>query len=625
MQKIAAAFVSALILVNSCFAQSMVDSLLKELRKPVDDTNKVIVYRMLTGIVKNTEPVKAVEYGKAGVAIGKKLKWEKGVAGCYLNIAAAYNDALKLDSAILYIDSAITWSHKAGDPNRLALAYLNRADFNMQLRNLKKTLLDCDTALLYAEKADNNDRRARILQTIGSVYYLQEKYQESKDYYNRATALYKQAGNLKMAAIAINNIGNIYKHTGEYQLAISHFKTSIHLADSLQDLVNMSMYYGNLSDVYTENRQFEFAEQAATLSLKYASEQDNQLRIAMAYTNFGQLYLEQKRYDLAIKAADNSFKLSKQESDIETQYNAASILADAYAGSGNHQQAYDYVLISKQLNDSLLKMKYDEDIAALQTNFKVEEKNKQILLLNSVKELQHQQLLEQRVLLFSSAAIALLLLAAIALMVNRYRLNQHLKEMKIRNQIAADLHDEVGSSLSSIHMLSQMAATKPTSDISQQKILARMSVHAKETMDKMGDIVWMIKPGENEAINLKQRMEHYAYEICSSQNIDATIDLDEIEKWKLSMDKRKNIYLVFKEAVNNAVKYSGSQNLRVNASSNSKQLQLVVEDFGHGFNTGNIARGNGLDNMQNRAKDMNGSLDISSSGKGTIIKLVVPV
>jgi two-component system sensor histidine kinase UhpB len=615
-----------LLSLHSDAQQVSVDSLLHELTIAKEDTNKVIVYRMLTGLVKNTNPAKAIEYGKAGVALGKKLNFDKGIAGCYLNMSAAYSDALKLDSAISIIDSAIYWSHRAGDPNRLALVYLNRADFNMQLRNLKQSLIDCDTALVYAEKADNNDRRARILQTIGSVYYLQDKYPESKEYYNRANAFYEQAHNGKMSAVVISNIGNIYKHTGEYPVAISHFKRSIALADSLQDLVNLSMYYGNLGDVYTESGQLELAKEAATYSLKYASDQDNELRKAIAYTIFGHIYLKEKEYALAIAAASNSLQISKQEDDLEVQYNAAGILADAYAASGDHRQAYEYLQMSKQLSDSLSKLKYDEDIAAMQTSFKVEEKNKEILLLNSDRQLQQQQFLKQRYLLFSAIALSILLIGGIALLISRYRLSQRIKEMAIRTQIAADLHDEVGSSLSSIHMLSQMAASKQSADSTQNDILKKMSVHTKETMDKMGDIVWMIKPTESEAGNLKERMEHFAYEICGSQNIETEIDLAELENLKLSMDKRKNIYLVFKEAVNNAVKYSGSQKITVLATTNNRQLELLVKDYGTGFINKDNIRGNGLSNMENRAHEMNGHFEIiSGTETGTTIRVTVPI
>ena len=224
----------------------------------------------------------------------------------------------------------------------------------------------------------------------------------------------------------------------------------------------------------------------------------------------------------------------------------------------------------------------------------------------------------------ASAAIALLALLGIGLAVNRYGLRQRMKELELRNQIAADLHDEVGSSLSSIHMLSQMA-TKQGNETTHKDILERMSRNAKETMDKMGDIVWMIKPGETEAGGLKQRIERFAYEICSSKNIELQMQLDELEKIKLTMDQRKNIYLIFKEALNNAVKYSGTEKIEINTASQNKELILQVKDFGKGFDSSIVKKGNGLDNMQHRAKELNGKLEVTPGDGGTMVSITVPV
>lgn len=172
-------------------------------------------------------------------------------------------------------------------------------------------------------------------------------------------------------------------------------------------------------------------------------------------------------------------------------------------------------------------------------------------------------------------------------------------------------------------MLSQMA-TQQDSEAKHKDILERMSSNAKETMDRMGDIVWMIKPGETEAGSLKQRMERFAYEICGSRNIELKMQLDELEKLKLTMEQRKNIWLIFKEAINNAVKYSSTHKMEVTAAVQNKEMTLVVKDFGTGFNISVVKKGNGLDNMKQRAKELNGELKMqSNANEGTTIKLLM--
>lgn len=239
--------------------------------------------------------------------------------------------------------------------------------------------------------------------------------------------------------------------------------------------------------------------------------------------------------------------------------------------------------------------------------------------------MQKQRLQKQRLALIGAAVIVLLTLTGLWLLITRNKLRQRMKELELRNQIAADLHDEVGSSLSSIHMLSQMA-TQKVNEVSQQDLLARMSTNAKETMDKMGDIVWMIKPGESEAASLKQRIERFAYETGTAKNIEVQTDLNDLDKVKLTMEQRKNIYLICKEAVNNAAKYSGTATITIQAALQNKELHLIIKDEGQGFDIVTAKKGNGLDNMTNRAKDMGAKMRIQSALNkgGTTIALTMP-
>ncbi len=621
-------FIAIVAFTGKIFSQNkMIDSLLIELPKAKDDTNKVIIYRMLTGLLRNTDPLKAVEYGKAGVNLGKKLNFDKGTAGCLLNISASYISASKTDSALLYINYAIDYSHKAGDPNRLALAYLNRADLYMQMQNLSQSLKDCDTSLLYAEKANNDDRRARVYQTIGSVYYIQQSYIESISYYDKAYSLYQKIGNKQMSAIVLNNKGNAYKHIAEYDKSIEAFLKAIVIADSINDLNNLSMYHENLSDTYLETNQPQLAKKYASLAMDYAVKQQNDEQIANAWESLGRVYLKEKNSSKAIEAGIQAYAIAKKNNYITTQIEASDLLAEAFELAGNSAKAFEFLKVNKELNDSIIKQQFDDDIAALQIRFKVNEKDKEIQLLNKDKEIQEQKLSRQRLLMSGAVLLVVLAIGGILLLINRNRLRQQMKELELRNQIAADLHDEVGSSLSSIHMLSQIANKKQGStDASQKEILDRMTVNAKETMDKMGDIVWMIKPGESEGSSLKNRMERFAQEICSSKNISLEMELEKLEILKLSMPQRKNLYLIFKEAINNAVKYAGTEKIIIKASEQNKKLSFLVQDFGKGFDVSIVRKGNGLDNLQNRAKELNGKLSIESTpGKGTSIYLTMPV
>lgn len=626
MHKILTGIIAILFSLASPAQNHNLDSLLTQLGKAKDDTGKVNLLAAISRQVRFTDPEKAIGYGKDGFTLSKKLGFDKGTAACYLNVSTAYSYAGYLDTALVYLDTALHYAHKAKDEKRLGLAYLNRADIHRQQQNFKQALLDCDTAISFADKTNDDDVRARVNQTFGTIYYRQQLYPQSIVYYDKAIALYSKTGNRRMSAAALNNLGLIYKELKDYPKSAAVTLEAIRITDSLKDLTNLSFFNGNMADIYFLTKNYPLAIQYVDKAIQYASLQNHEMDMAAALSMKGHIYTDQKLYAQAIPVLLEAQTIFENSGSLDNIVNNADMLAEAYAGTGNFTKGYEYLRLCKRLGDSLSVKRYDEDIASMQTKFKVDEKDKEILLLAKNRELQQQKLREKNVYIIASAAVAILALLGIWLAVNRYRLRQQMKELELRNQIAADLHDEVGSSLSSIHMLSQMATGKTDINEGQRNILDKVSSNARETMDKMSDIVWMIKPGETDTSGLTERMQRFAGEICSSRNITLSTDLAALNDVKLSMDQRRNIYLIFKEAVNNAVKYSGTEKIDIHASVQNKQLLLSIKDDGKGFNEAELVRGNGLDNMNNRAKESGGTLSIDSGmGKGTTVVLQIPV
>ncbi|MBC7867700.1 MAG: sensor histidine kinase, partial [Gloeobacteraceae cyanobacterium ES-bin-316] len=590
-----------------------------------DDSAKVTAYHILASLTVGTDAAAAIDYAKKGIVLAKQIGYVRGVASCSFNVAYSYGLSGNLNAAVLYIDSAIVWYKKLGKPDRLALCYHNRADYKMQLGKLKSALKDCDTSFKYTELANRLPAKAAVYRTFGTVYFLQQDYDQSKDYYLKAFEIFKQFKDSIPMAFIMNKLGAIHEQKKEYDLSIQYYEEALRMSAGLKHENNFSTYYCNLSQVWLKKGDRKKAEWHALKALEYAKKQKNKLQQATAQKVLSNVYLNSDSTANAVDAAAESYVIATGIQAKDVQQSSSDALANSYFKMGNYKKAFEFLSISKNLSDSMAKEKFGEELAGLQTSFKVLEKDKEILLLNKEKKLQQQAIVQQRIIMVASFAFLLLAVAGVALLLNRNKMKQQMKELQLRNQIAADLHDEVGSSLSSIHMLSQMAS-KAGDETTHKNILAKMSSNAKETMDKMGDIVWMIKPGEKEAISLKERMENFANVICSSKNMEVKINIDEVEKMKLSMEQRKNVYLIFKEAINNAVKYSGSEKIEVSATLLYNKFTLQIKDFGKGFMPDTVARGNGLDNMKNRAVELHGMLTIDSlAGKGTSTLLNIPI
>jgi two-component sensor histidine kinase len=220
----------------------------------------------------------------------------------------------------------------------------------------------------------------------------------------------------------------------------------------------------------------------------------------------------------------------------------------------------------------------------------------------------------------------IVLTAVIIFFIYRYRIKKALELERMRTRIATDLHDDIGATLSSISMYSDALKAQVKENMPHlEPVLNKMGESSREMVTGMSDIVWAINPDNDNGEKLLKRMENYATDICAVKNIQLHFSANEkIKQLKLSLEKRKNIYLVFKEAVNNAVKYADAKNIYASISQPDKEVILIIKDDGKGFNEASVKKGNGLKNMQLRADEINAKLQIVSvSGEGTQITLQV--
>jgi ligand-binding sensor domain-containing protein/two-component sensor histidine kinase len=212
--------------------------------------------------------------------------------------------------------------------------------------------------------------------------------------------------------------------------------------------------------------------------------------------------------------------------------------------------------------------------------------------------------------------------------VHRLRVNKILAVEKLRTRVARDLHDDMGSTLSTINILSSMAKSKINVDpIRTTEYLGKISDNSQRMMDAMDDIVWSIKPSNDSMQKITARMREFANNVLEAKEIELDFRVDDtVFDIKLNMEARRDFFLVFKEAVNNAAKYSRASMVTVQLGMHNHRLVLLVEDDGIGFDPETADGGNGLGNMQKRASAMEGRLQVvSKAGGGTTVTLNVPI
>lgn len=194
-----------------------------------------------------------------------------------------------------------------------------------------------------------------------------------------------------------------------------------------------------------------------------------------------------------------------------------------------------------------------------------------------------------------------------------------------RFRISQDLHDEVGATLSGIAMYSHLSKDQLKNE---QLLQAKNSLNiiqesASEMVNKLNDIVWLTNPDQDEMKKLLHRLEEYAFQMTAVKNIQLNSDFSSLEKgFSLNSETRRNIYLIFKEAINNAVKYSDASIISLHAEMTNESIVLSISDNGKGFDSANVKQGNGLKNIYSRAEELNASCLITGGpGNGTSIRL----
>ena len=204
----------------------------------------------------------------------------------------------------------------------------------------------------------------------------------------------------------------------------------------------------------------------------------------------------------------------------------------------------------------------------------------------------------------------------------RYRLGQALKLERLRHRISTDLHDDIGSTLSSISILSDIAS-KEKDHLQSGNMLQEIKHNSVSLMEKMDDIVWSINPGNDSIEDLMLRIKRFASKLLDAKEIDYSIIIDEsISKAKLAMETRQHIYLIMKEAINNLVKYSDCTRACIRVKFDHNYLNIEISDNGKGFHQQKIKFGNGIISMKKRAEAINGQINIDTEvNKGTTISL----
>jgi two-component system, NarL family, sensor histidine kinase UhpB len=519
-----------------------------------------------------------------------------------------------------------------GTKTSIAGSCLNIGNTYMDMGDYKNALQYHLKGLKIFEEIENKRGISFCNQSVGNDFFYLGQYKDAIPYTAKSIALKKELNDKRGVSISTAQYGSIYKGMGDYDKAIAYFNDALISFHELKLIPDEAKTDVELGKMYVLKKDEQQADQyfgaAKNLALQF---KDSILLITIEAEKVAMqssLALQKNGEQKLMVNLQTSIEMQNKSKEISSyQY-----LADYYANKKEFAKALEYTNKLHQATDSVQGKDLQLEIKKLEEQYNFEKKEKEIALLKKDQQLSLANLQKQKSFQYGAIIFLGMLLLIGFLVINRYRIVQRAKRLidmeKMRNNIARDLHDDIGSTLTSINILSKVALQQQDNgDTMMGTNMQKIKDRSSAIMESMGDIVWAINPQNDTIEQMIFRMKEFTAEILEPLNINYTFKEDgNFSNIKLDIKKRKDFYLLFKEAVNNAAKYSHCKNLHVQVEQDAHFLHLTVTDDGKGFNEKLVKNGNGLINMQERAASMVAKINIDSvPGKGTSIALDVPI
>ena len=646
-------FISTLFVLLSFYSFSqdqakVIDSLKQIIKLKPSDSIKAKVYSDLCWYYRNTSTDSAFYYGGLALGISQKNKNKLGEAQAYNDLGilhyglAEYSKALEVYEKSLKIRQSLKDSSGiASLHNKIGLVYQNTFKMDSAITHATKALK------IY--EARNNIRYAAVLKNnIANIYKGLKQYKKALEAHLELAELNKELNDAKALVKSYNNIANAYLHLTDTVNSTLYYKKGIELAKINNFKTGLAALYNNYGSLLQSKGEYGKALKSLEESLRLRQELDDRFGIASSSIRIGGLYLDMKAFNKVERNLRLGLKLSEEFNANELKVEAYDKLAYYYAYQNKTDSVIHYRELFKTLKDSLYSKQVLNEIANVQEKYNASEREKEILGQRAdiaEKELnlnkKNTQLIGLIILAIAISLLGYMLFKQQKLKNEQLKKESELKEalVKIETQnklqeqrlrISRDLHDNIGAQLTFI--ISSIENLQYGFKIKNKKLnskLLSISAFTKDTIYELRDTIWAMNKNviyledlETRISNFIDKADMFSNNLTFEFKIDKSIDKSEA----FTSVKGMNIYRIIQEAINNAIKYAEASMIKVDILKQDKNIQFKITDNGKGFEKNNLKKGNGLNNMKKRAKEIGADIDIDSKlNKGTEVLIIMCV
>ncbi len=579
-----------------------------------------------------------------------------------------------IDAAFKIFKEAKILSRSSSSPVWTARTLYAESYYHYFLMNYEGVIKNCNEAAAIFEKQQHTIDEAKCYNRIGLAWMYLNKHQEALQAFFMAVELAESKNNDDVVARINTNIGLVYESLEDWENALRYAQLSLDYKKKTNDKKGMANCYGNIANLYYYQNRQEEALHNFKLAEKLDIEVGDEYASATSAANLGNLMIDMNQLDSAIQYFDKALEYQdsrkdqmvgewcrsvageasawlkkenlkkashflekcsvceEQVTDFLFLKDLYSLKANYYKQIGNYPESIKYLELSRSSQDSIYKksrnLENQKIAIRYEFNKKAREDSLQYQLNISKQEVATASYKNKMYLLL----VALLLVATIAIVIiNRARRIQEKKRKQsletMRNNIARDLHDDVGSTLSSIQIIGNLALNQCKDNIQLKESVSRISELTDKVSDGIREIVWSVNPEHDRLESFTAQLRKMAADVLGAKDISFQFKekIKDPEK-ELSPQQRKNLLMICKESLNNTRKYSETERVYISIRQGFQTLTIKIKDYGCGFDREKVKMGNGLNNIERRAAEINAQLEINSEpGKGTFLSVKIPL
>jgi two-component system sensor histidine kinase UhpB len=560
----------------------------------------------------------------------------------YYLLARFSRDDSQFDSCLFYATKADSIAKKSNDSILLA-----KSNLVLGLGYYSKSMFDKANdywlnAMRIAELKKDSFTSAEAYYYLGILNSDAGDQVESMKIHILAAKRFIQNKQYSEACNAIMSIGISFKRLKQYDSTLFYYRRSLHMADTLNEVRLKARISHNMSDVFAFMNEFDSALYYNNIALETFKKAKSESGIIVSQNSRGQLYRmmgeakKDKRYILnAIALFEDDLLRSRKISMRDFTAKCYEELAYCYKELGQHAKAYDYFQNYYLLNDSIRSEKTANRMAELQVKYETEKKENEISRLNAQKSLDTEKIARQKTLNYSLLFIAVLILISGFLILRNIQKKRFAEKQvailekqnaieNMRSKIAGDVHDDMGANLTRLGLNAQQLLVSAAIPENEKKLAEKISLQSKEVITGLREIIWASNPANDNLKSMLSFMRQYIDRFFDGTNIRAVVNFPHnVGDIALHPEVRRNLFLILKESLNNAVKYSGTDKIDIDFNNENENFNLKIKDYGKGIDDKSKDDfSNGLRNMEMRAAQIQSLFKlITAPGKGVQIAI----